>query len=65
MSLYDYTISRDIYAQDLPFAALIMAALRGADTRNAAKLRNGWPEICAELDARYNAPGGLLDGERS
>jgi hypothetical protein len=54
MSLYDYQTSR-----------LIMAALRKADSTNAAKLRAQWPDICDEMQARYDAPGGVLqEGER-
>lgn len=63
MSLYDYQTSRRLAEDDPPFAALIMAALRKADTENATKLRGQWPEICAELQARYDAPGGQLPVE--
>ena len=63
MSLFDYRASRELYAQDLPFYALIMAAMRGADPFNLATLKAAFPETWAELDARYNAPGGLLAGE--
>jgi hypothetical protein len=65
MSLYDYQTSRRLAEDDPPFAALIMAALRKADTENATKLRGQWPEICAELQARYDAPGGQLPEEVS
>ena len=60
MSLFNYAASREIAAADPPFYALIMAAMREADTVNAALLREGWPEIWEELQARYNAPGGVL-----
>lgn len=60
MSLYDYRISKLIAAEDPPFAALIMAALRKADTGNAMLLREAWPDICEELQVRYDAPGGVL-----
>lgn len=63
MSHYEYVASRDLYALDFPFYALIMAAMRGADGVNLGKLRAAWPEVWAELDARYNAPGGMLDGD--
>ena len=65
MSHYDYAVSRQIDADDYPFAALIMAALRKADSTNAAKIQAAWPDIAAELQARYNAPGGVLPGDRS
>jgi predicted ArsR family transcriptional regulator len=60
MTLYDYQMSRDLVADDPPFAALIMAALRKADTENAAKISAMWPGIAREMRVRYNAPGGLL-----
>ena len=49
--------------REVPFYALVMAAARRADTTNLAKLRRAWPEVVAELETRYNAPGGLLPGE--
>ena len=64
MSLYDYRVSADIIRTDPPFYALIMAAIRKADTHNAEKLRAMWPEVVEEFTARYNAPGGELDGDR-
>ncbi|WP_137146924.1 hypothetical protein [Mycolicibacterium sp. CR10] len=60
MSLYDYRASRQIGAADPPFYALIMAAIRKADTQNAARLRMAFPETFAEVEARYHAPGGVL-----
>lgn len=60
MSLYDYKISKQLAAEDPPFAALIMAALRKADTSNAMLLQGAWPEICEEMQVRYDAPGGVL-----
>lgn len=63
MSQFDYAVSRDIEAKDYPFYALIMAAMRKADSVNSAKLRRVFPDVWAELQERYNAPGGLLSGE--
>jgi hypothetical protein len=63
MSFYDYAVSREINAEDYPFYALIMAAMRQADTENATLLRKAFPGKWAELDARYHAPGGKLEGE--
>jgi hypothetical protein len=60
MSLHDYRASKRISAADPPFAALIMAALRKADTWNARAIEAQWPTIADELRARYNAPGGVL-----
>jgi hypothetical protein len=63
MSRYDYQVSKHIAAQDYPFYALIMAAARKADTLNEAKLIEAFPDAVRELQARYNAPGGILPGE--
>lgn len=64
MSLYDYEQSRKLFESDVPFYALVMAAMRRADTDNIERLRTAFPELWHELNARYNAPGGVLDGER-
>ena len=64
MSYYDYRSSLSIAAQDYPFYAVLMAAMRQADTDNLEKLRAAFPEVYAELQARYNAPGGTLPGEQ-
>jgi len=64
MSLYDYHLSSRLGIQDYPFYALVMAAMRQADTTNLAKLRDAFPNTWDELDARYHAPGGVLPGER-
>lgn len=61
MSYHEYVSSKVL--NGVPFYALIMAAMRQADNANEAKLRAAWPEVWDELDARYNAPGGILDGE--
>lgn len=65
MSHYDYVTSKAIGVEDFPFYALIMAAMRQADTVNGERLQRMWPEVWDELNARYNAPGGLLDSDRS
>ena len=64
MSYHEYIMSREIERQDLPFYALIMAAMRKADDNNIEKLKYGWPEVWTELYTRYHAPGGLLEGEQ-
>lgn len=63
MSLFDYEASRGIAEQDHPFYALIMAAMRKADTENLHKLRQAFPHTHHELMVRYHAPGGRLDNE--
>jgi hypothetical protein len=64
MSHFDYEVSKQIAAQDYPFYALIMAAMRKADTANMSKLRFAFLDTYRELEQRYNAPGGLLPDER-
>jgi len=58
MSHYDYEISKEIATK--PFYAIIMAAMRRADTKNAEALKAAFPETWEELKARYDAPGGCL-----
>lgn len=65
MSRFDYEQSKEIAKLDPGFTALIMAAYRKADTTNAVILRRGFPEITEEIEARYNARGGLLPGEKA
>jgi hypothetical protein len=60
MSLYDYRASLFISAEDYPFYALIMAAMRQADTANIERLKYAFPLTWAELERRYHAPGGEL-----
>lgn len=64
MSLYDYKMSLELAKDDPSFYTLIMAAMRGADTDNEVLLRSCWPEVWDDLQARYHAPGGLLEGEQ-
>ena len=63
MSFYDYKAGAKFAVDDISFYGLIQAAMRRADTANLSKLCRAWPEVWAELQARYNAPGGLLPGE--
>lgn len=65
MGIVEYNISRQLDRIDTPFESLVMAAMRKADTANLERLREAFPELEAELRARYDAPLGLLDGERS
>jgi hypothetical protein len=60
VSLYDYQASKRVDGADLPFYGLIMAAVRKADTANSFRLRTAFPDVYAEFQARYNAPGGIL-----
>jgi len=64
MSLYDYRKSQEIATNNYPFYALIMAAIRQADTDNFRELENAWPEIYQEFRDRCNMPGGMYPSER-
>ena len=63
MSLYDYKMSQKIAAEDYPFYALIMTAMRQADSDNIDLLKFAFPDVWHELKDRYNAPGGFLNNE--
>ena len=63
MSLYDYRKSLDLVQDDPPFYALLMAAMRQADTDNLNKLCHAFPWVWNEFQARYHAPGGVLRAE--
>lgn len=63
MSLYDYQVSLELSKIHPSFDALIMAAMRKADTNNIALLKSSFPEIWDELFERYHAPGGIIAGE--
>ncbi len=63
MSCFEYEVSQEIARRNYPFYALIMAAMRQADTDNVNKLRHVFPRTWEELEQRYNAPGGRLPGE--
>jgi hypothetical protein len=65
MTIWDYESGREISSHDPPFYAIIQAAMRKADTDNLEKLKRCWPEVWKELEARYNAPGGILKGDFS
>ena len=60
MSRYDYLESQKISGQNYPFYALIMAAMRQADSDNIKLLRTAFPAVYVELNRRYTAPGGVI-----
>ncbi len=62
MSRLDYITSANLQ-QAGSFYALLMAAMRRADTDNSAKLKSAFPDVWEELEARYHAPGGFLPEE--
>jgi len=61
MSLHEYRSCQEIGKRHYPFYALIMAAMRQADTDNAFRLRCVFPEVWDELQERYDAPGAHKD----
>jgi hypothetical protein len=63
MSLHSYQRSLDLSKQDEPFSSYIMAAMRKADTHNAAALRFAFPEIAREFYERFWCGGGLTVDE--
>ena len=63
MSLHEYRESQNIEAENYPFYALIMAAMRQADTVNRDRLKMVYPALYSELKQRYNAPGGSLSSD--
>lgn len=64
MSHFDYVASREIALHDYPFYAIIMAAMRQADTDNLELLKRAWPDVWMELNSRYHSPEGILPSEQ-
>lgn len=64
MSWFDYKASQMISREDPPFYALIMAAMRKADTVNLQRLEKTFPDTAKELRERYSAPDGKLPHEQ-
>ena len=63
MSLYDYEAAKALRNQDVPFYALLMAAMIKAETHNTVLLKAVFPSVWDEVQQRYYAPGGKLDGD--
>ena len=63
MSYHEYQESKRVSQLDAPFYALIMAAMRQADSVNTERLKLAFPDVWTEIWERYNAPGGYLPGE--
>ena len=61
MSRENYIKSLDISQE--PFEAIIMGFMRIADDDNLRYLKSRYASIWNELQARYNAPSGYLEGE--
>lgn len=64
LNIIDYEISKHLFGLDLPFYALIATAMRKADSDNIEKLKKAFPETGRLLQLRYNAPAGVLDGDK-
>jgi len=63
MSRLDYVMSLEISANNYPFWALVMAAIRQSDSHNFEKFEQMFPDVMAEFQERYHTPGGHLPGE--
>jgi hypothetical protein len=63
VSLYDYEMSKHIATEDYPFYALLMAAMRQADSDNLELLRRAFPTVFHELIERYNASNGKIPSD--
>ena len=60
-----YGVGLKLAKSDPPFYALIAAAAMRADSRNTELIKAAWPEVWQETFDLYNAPGGMLEGERN
>jgi hypothetical protein len=63
LDYFEYRAASALKRDDLPFYALIAAAMWRADSFNAATLRASFPQVWDDLQARYLAPGGVLDSD--
>jgi len=63
LNIIDYKVSQRLGVYDVPFSALIAAAMRKADSNNIEKLKSAWPEVFTDLQKRYNGPGGATTEE--
>lgn len=58
---FEYKQSVQIEAEGYQFYALIMAAMRQADSDNLKKLQDAFPKVWEELQHWYHTPGALED----
>lgn len=63
MSLHEYRESQEIDRHGYEFYSLMMAAVRQADDTNLNKLKLMFPDLVIEFRDRYNAPGGVIEGD--
>jgi hypothetical protein len=59
----EYNRSRELLAEDVPFAALIMAAIGKANREELKRLERAFPDTFREAEARERTPGAYLPGE--
>ena len=57
MSHNEFILALTLYAKEIPFRVLIMAAILVADDREEKKLKKAFPDIWLEVNQRAN----LLD----
>lgn len=60
---FAYRKSVELGQDDPSFYALIMAAMRKADSLNVVILRGAFPTVWDDLQARHDAPAGVLDSD--
>jgi hypothetical protein len=60
MSLHEYRQTQNEVVRNTNFYALIMAAMRRADSYNEAKLRAAFPEVWEELQCSWRRASGRL-----
>lgn len=67
MSLYDYTAGQRLelfcHEKYVSFYGVVQCAMRMADSDNLAALAAAFPVVWEELQERYKAPGGRLEGD--
>jgi hypothetical protein len=63
LGLHSYHYSLRLSRYDLTFESLIFAAISKSDWYNGERLRLAFPELFAEMRARYEAPGGVISGD--
>lgn len=64
MSIHDYQHARGVEKGAPSLKALLMAAMLRATDTNEAILRSHFRDVYDELRVRFDAPRGLLPGER-
>ena len=62
--IHAFHASRLLQREDPPFAGLIFAAIRKADSANLERLKQAFPELVDEYKRRHNAPLGALPEDR-